>query len=57
MTGFYSHRQYPDTLRRIGYTDPDTRKKLIFMTNNMIEPAITISRLYRSRWQVELFFK
>lgn len=57
LTGFYSHRQYPDTLRRIGYTDPDTRKKLIFMTNNMIEPAITISRLYRSRWQVELFFK
>jgi hypothetical protein len=57
LAGFYSHQQYPDTLRRIGFTDPDTNKKLVFMTNNMIEPAITIARLYRCRWQVELFFK
>jgi hypothetical protein len=57
LTGFYSHRQYPDALRRIGYTDPDTDKTLIFMTNNMTEPAITIAQLYRCRWQVELFFK
>jgi hypothetical protein len=57
LTGFYSHRQYPDTLRRIGYTDPDTGKNLVFLTNNMTEPAITIAQLYRCRWQVELFFK
>jgi hypothetical protein len=57
LTGFYSHRQYPDPLRRIGYTDPDTDKALIFLTNNMTEPAITIAQLYRCRWQVELFFK
>ena len=57
LTGFYSHQQYPDALRRIGYTDPDTHKTLTFMTNNMIEPAITIAQLYRCRWQVELFFK
>ena len=57
LTGFYSQQQYPDTLRRIGFIDPDTDKKLTFMTNNMIEPAITIARLYRCRWQVELFFK
>jgi len=57
LTGFRSHRQYPDTLRRIGYTDPDTDKTLIFLTNNMTEPAITIAQLYRCRWQVELFFK
>jgi len=57
LTGFYSHRQYPDSLRRIGYTDPDTNKTLIFMTNNMTEPALTIAQLYRCRWQVELFFK
>lgn len=57
LTGFYSLQQYPDALRRIGYTDPDTGKKLIFLTNNMTEPALTIAQLYRCRWQVELFFK
>jgi len=57
FTGFYSHQQYPDVLRRIGYTDPDTNKTLIFLTNNMTEPAITIAKLYRCRWQIELFFK
>ena len=57
LIGFYSHRQYPDMLRRIGYTDPDTRKDLVFLTNNMNEPALTIAQLYRCRWQVELFFK
>jgi hypothetical protein len=57
LTGFYSRRQYPDALRRIGYTDPETGKTLIFLTNNMTEPAITIAQLYRCRWQVELFFK
>lgn len=57
LTGFYSRQQYPDALRRIGFIDPDTGKKLIFLTNNMTEPAITIAQLYRCRWQVELFFK
>ncbi len=57
LTGFYSHRQYPDALRRIGYTDVDTGKSLTFLTNNMTEPATTIAQLYRRRWQVELFFR
>ena len=57
LTGFYSHQQYPDALRRIGFTDPDTDKTLTFLTNNMTEPASTIAQLYRCRWQVELFFK
>lgn len=57
LTGFYSRRQYPDVLRRISYTDPGTEKTLIFLTNNLTEPAITIAQLYRCRWQVELFFK
>lgn len=57
LTGFRSKREYPDILRRIGYTDPDTKKTLIFLTNNLTEPAITIARLYRCRWQVETFFK
>jgi hypothetical protein len=57
LTGFYPRQDYPDTLRRIGYVDPDTGKRLIFLTNNMHEPALTIAQLYRCRWQVELFFK
>ena len=57
LAGFYAKADYPDTLRRIGYVDPDTGKRLIFLTNNMTEPALTIAQLYRCRWQVELFFK
>jgi hypothetical protein len=57
LTGFYPRQEYPDALRRIGYADPDTGKRLIFLTNNLTEPAWTITQLYRCRWQVELFFK
>ena len=57
LTGFYPKQDYPDTLRRIGYVDPDTGKRLIFLTNNMNQPALTITQLYHCRWQVELFFK
>ena len=57
LTGFYSLRDYPSKLRRIKYYDADTDKTLIFLTNNFALPALTIARLYRCRWQVELFFK
>jgi transposase len=57
LTGFYSHQQYPDGLRRIGYRDPETGKKLIFLTNNFTIAALLIAQLYHSRWRIELFFK
>jgi hypothetical protein len=57
LTGVNTSKDYPETLRRIVYVDPDTGKRLVFITNNMSEPAITIAKLYRSRWQVEFFFK
>ncbi len=57
LTGVNTSSHYPDVLRRIVYVDPDTGKRLVFLTNNMSEPAITIAQLYRCRWQVELFFK
>jgi hypothetical protein len=57
LTGPLTQQKYPDLLRRIGYTDPATGRKLIFLTNNRILPAIVITRLFRCRWQVELFFK
>jgi len=44
-------------LRRIGYRDPLTGNSLVFLTNNFIVPAMSIAQLYRSRWQIELFFK
>ncbi len=57
LTGFYSNKAYSRPLRRIRYKDPETEKTLIFLTNHFALPALTITALYRSRWQVELFFK
>src|SRR5213595_98963 len=57
LTGFYSHKGFEAPLRRIRFKDPETAKPLVFLTNNFTLPAITITELYRCRWQVELFFK
>ena len=57
LTGFYSRRGFEAPLRRIRFKDPETKKTLIFLSNNFTLPAFTITELYRCRWQVELFFK
>jgi hypothetical protein len=57
LTTLESAKAYPDALRRIGYRDPITEKRLTFLTNNFVLPALTIAEIYRCRWQVELFFK
>jgi len=57
LEGFYSHKAYPDKLRRIRYFDTDQNKRLSFLTNNFTLPASTIAELFRCRWQIELFFK
>lgn len=57
LTGFYSLRDFETPLRRIRFNDPKTGKRLVFLTNNFVLPALTITELYRCRWQVELFFK
>ena len=57
LCGTNSSDKYPDTLRRISYKDLERNKKLVFLTNNTQLPALTIAELYKSRWQVELFFK
>ncbi len=57
LGGFYPVRNYPEHLRRIKFKDPDSGKVLVFLTNNTALPALTICALYKSRWQVELFFK
>ena len=57
LAGFYPSKNYPDKLRRVRYHDSKTGKNFTFLTNNFSIPAITITQLYRSRWQIELFFK
>ena len=57
LTVFYSKQGYPKALRRIRFRDPDTEKTLIFLTNHLELPALTICKAYKMRWQVELFFK
>jgi hypothetical protein len=57
LNGYYSARKYPEHLRRIRFKDPDSGKTRVFLTNNTALPALTIAALYKSRWQVELFFK
>ena len=53
----HSAARYPDKLRRVRYRDPETGKTLEFLTNNFALPALTIAKIYKCRWQVELFFK
>jgi len=57
LNGFYAAKDYPEQFRRIRFKDPETGKTLLFLTNNTVLPALTIAALYKSRWQVELFFK
>ena len=57
LDGIYTQQDYPESLRRIRFKDPETGKTLVFLTNNFTLPAATICALYKSRWQVELFFK
>ena len=56
LTALESAKVYPDTLRRIHYFDVETKKRFRFLTNNFVLPALTIAQIYKSRWQVELFF-
>ena len=57
LTAFDSAKAYPDALRRVSYLDVETRKRFKFLTNNFTLPALTITQIFKARWQVELFFK
>ncbi len=57
LTTFYPAKAYPEPLRRIRYYDEETGKRLTFLTNDFDLPALTITQLYKARWQIELFFK
>ena len=57
LTAIDSVKAYPEQLRRVSYLDVRTRKRFKFLTNNFTLPALTVAQIYKSRWQVELFFK
>ena len=57
LTGVHSAANYPEPLRRIGYVDLETGKRLVFLTNDFTLSALDIALLYKARWRVELFFK
>ena len=57
LAGRKSSRLYPDPLRRIAFYDAENDRRFVFLTNNFTLPALTIARLYKCRWQIELFFK
>jgi hypothetical protein len=57
LAGPKSSRLYSDPLRRIAFYDAENERRLVFLTNNFALPALTIALLYKSRWQIELFFK
>ena len=57
LDGFYAAKDYPEHLRRVRFKDPDSGKRLVFLGNHFDLSALTVCALYKSRWQVELFFK
>ena len=57
LTAIDSAKAYSDPLRRVTYFDAEKAKRLKFLTNNFVLPALTIAQIYKCRWQVELFFK
>lgn len=57
LTGYKTSKLYPRTLRRIKFYDLENKRTIVFLTNNFEVEAITIALLYKSRWQIELFFK
>jgi len=57
LTGKRTKASFPCDLRRISYLDPETGKLLVFITNNFEITALVVAKTYKSRWQIELFFK
>ena len=57
LTTASSADAYPDKLRRVRFKDPETGKRYTFLTNDFTLPALTVAKLYKSRWEAEIFFR
>jgi len=57
FTGYYSKKEYPEQVRRIKFFDRETGNTYVFLTNNFELDALLITKLYKERWKIELFFK
>jgi hypothetical protein len=57
LRGAKVSRDYPVAIRRIRFYDVDQKRSLVFLTNNFLIPALIVAQLYKSRWQIELFFR
>ncbi len=57
LKGYYSHKGYPEKIRRIKFYDKEQKRLFVFLTNNMQLGATEIATLYKYRWKIELFFK
>lgn len=57
LTGYYPSKEYPDKLRRVKYHDLQRDKHLVFLTNNFRLQTLQIAKIFKDRWQIELFFK
>jgi hypothetical protein len=57
LKGPKTSQLYPDPLRRISFFDIEKHRRLVFLTNNFVLPALTIALLFKCRWKIELFFK
>ena len=57
LENYYQSQYYPAPLRLVTVVDPETGELVTFITNNFSLDAATIVELYKSRWQIETFFK
>ena len=57
LTGFYTQKSYPETIRLVRFWDEEYEREFIYLTNAKHIPALQVAELYKNRWQVELFFK
>lgn len=57
LTGFYTQKSYPETIRLVRFWDEEDEREFIYLTNAKHIPALRVAKLYKNRWQVELFFK
>ena len=57
LTGFYTQKSYPETIRLVRFWDEEDEREFVYLTNAKHIPALQVAELYKNRWQVELFFK